>query len=79
MLTKENYQQWVNHPQTKEFHQYLKDYRKTLMERWAQGKLSEVDNLMAIARAQMADDILTLDDDSISQFYESFKEEETND
>jgi len=49
------------------------------MERWAQGKLSEVDNLMAIARAQMADDIMTLDDDSISQFYQSFKEEETND
>lgn len=68
-MTKEEYQQWAAHPQTKQFHQYLTDYRKQLMERWAQGALTGDDSLMAIARAQMADEIVNLDDDSISEFY----------
>lgn len=68
-MTKEEYQLWAEHPQTKQFHQYLSDYRKQLMERWAQGKLYGDESTMAIARAQMADEIVNLDDDSISKFY----------
>ena len=63
------YDAWKNHPQTKQFHQYLIDYRAELMSRWAQGALVGDDSLMAIARAQMADEIVNLDDDSISEFY----------
>ena len=68
-MTKEEYQQWAEHPQTKQFHQYLTDYRAQLMARWAQGALTGDDSLMAIARAQMADEIVNLDDDSIDEFY----------
>lgn len=68
-MNKEEYQLWAEHPQTKQFHQYLKDYREQLMERWANGALVGNDSLMAIARAQMADEIVNLDDDSISLFY----------
>jgi len=70
-MTKEEYQQWKDHPLTKQFHQYLRDYRQTLMEKWAQGGYhpSSPDGLMAVARCQMADEIATLDDDSIDEFY----------
>lgn len=68
-MDKEKYQSWKEHPQTKEFHQYLIDYRAQLMNRWASGALAGDDSLMAIARAQMADEIVNLDDDSISEFY----------
>lgn len=67
----DKYQLWKEHPQTKEFHQYLIDYRAQLMDRWAQGGLVGNDSLMAIARAQMADEIVNLDDNSISEFYRS--------
>lgn len=72
-MDKDQYQLWVSHPLTEAFHQYLRDYRKQLMERWAQGSLSGDDALMAIARAQMADEIVNLDDDSISEFYRELK------
>jgi hypothetical protein len=41
------------------------------MEKWAQGSLppESPDNLMAVARCQMADELVTLDDDAIGQFY----------
>lgn len=68
-MTKEEYQLWAEHPQTKQFHKYLSDYRKQIMERWAQGGISGNDSLMAIARAQMADEIVNLDHDAISEFY----------
>lgn len=72
-MNKEDYLLWAEHPQTKQFHQYLKDYRANLMERWAQGALSGDDSLMAIARAQMADEIVNLDGDAISEFYRENK------
>lgn len=68
-MNTEQYQLWKDHPQTKQFHQYLVDYRAQLMERWAKGALTGDDSLMAIARAQMSDEIVNLDDDSISEFY----------
>lgn len=72
-MTPEQYESWKEHPQTKQFHQYLMDYRSDLMERWAQGKLHGEDNLMAIARAQQADEIVNLDNDAISVFYRDRK------
>ena len=73
-MTKDEYQLWVNHPLTVKFHQYLKDYRASLMNKWAAGGFDETNNLMAIARAQQADEIVNLDDDSIANFYNSQKE-----
>ena len=67
-MTKEDYQEWKAHPLTQQFHQYLKDYRADLMERWARGMFSQM-NLEAVTRCQMADELSTLDDDSISNFY----------
>ncbi len=69
MLDKERYQIWVLDSRTQDFFQYLRDYRQEMMERWAQGGLVGDDSLLAIARAQMADEIVNLDDDSISEFY----------
>jgi len=68
-MDSKDYDVWKNHPQTVQFFQYLKDYRLDMMERWAQGGLVGEDSLMAIARAQMADEIVNLDDDAISEFY----------
>jgi len=70
-MSKEEYQQWKDHPLTQRFHQYLKDYRQALMEKWAQGALAPTspEALMAVARCQMADEIATLEDDSIADFY----------
>lgn len=68
-MLKEEYQLWKDHPQTKQFHQYLLDYRKQVMEKWANGALIGDEALMGIARVQMAEEIVNLDDDSISEFY----------
>jgi len=73
-MDKEKFLSWKDHPQTVEFFEYLKDYRNDLMERWAQGSLRDADNTMAIARAQMADEIVNLEADAISQFYQQRKE-----
>jgi len=73
MLDKERYQQWILDERTQDFFQYLRDYRMEMMERWARGGLIGNDNLLAIARAQMADEIVNLDDDSISEFYRKQK------
>lgn len=71
-MSKEQYQEWAAHPLTQQFHQYLRDYRQQLMDRWAQGQMVDSqDQLMAVARCQMADEIATLDNDSISEFYRS--------
>jgi hypothetical protein len=46
------------------------------MNRWAQGAMSAPqEQSMAVARCQMADEITTLDDDSISEFYRNNKGE----
>lgn len=68
-MTKEEYQLWKEHPQTKEFHQYLLDFRMVIMEKWARGMLSGDESLMALAKAQMAFEITDFDDDTISKFY----------
>lgn len=74
-MDKDKFDAWVNHPQTKEFFQYLRDYRQAVMERWANGRLSGDDSLMAMARAQQADEIVNLDADAITEFYQQNKEE----
>lgn len=70
-MSKEEYQQWAGHPLTKQFHQYLLDYRHRMMEKWAQGGYppESPDSLLAIARCQMAEELATLDDDWIAEFY----------
>lgn len=68
-MNADEYQRWKDDPLTVKFHQYLRDYRASLMERWAAGGLKDEENLMAVARCQMAEEIVTFDDDTISQFY----------
>ena len=70
-MDKQEYQELKANPLFKKFQQYLTDYRSDLMERWAQGAYQPTnpDSLMAVARCQMADELATLDDDSISEFY----------
>lgn len=70
----EQFQQWKDDPLTLLFMQYLRDYRQDLMERWAQGSIVEPsEQLMAIARCQVAEEITTLDDNSVSEFYRKQK------
>jgi hypothetical protein len=69
MMNVDEYQRWKDDPLTVKFHQYLRDYRTSLMERWAVGSVRDEENLMAVARCQMAEEIVTFDDDTISKFY----------
>lgn len=69
----DEYQRWKNDPLTVKFHQYLTDYRQDLMERWAAGSLREPDSTMAIARCQMAEELVALSDEFISEFYRQTK------
>ena len=75
-MSKEEYQELKGNPLFKKFQQYLTDYRSDLMERWAQGAYppANLNSTLAIARCQMADELATLDDDSISEFYRNNKE-----
>jgi hypothetical protein len=70
-MSKEDYQQWKDHPLTQRFHQYLRDYRQAVMEKWAQGDYlpDNPETLMAVARCQMADELADLADDWIADFY----------
>jgi hypothetical protein len=68
-MTSDQYQSWKDHPLTQLFHQYLTDYRHDLMERWAQGSIRAPEDLMAVARCQMAQELTSLDDNTISDFY----------
>lgn len=79
-MTKEQYEAWAQHPQTKQYHQYLKDYRLGLMEAWAKGALKEPGmEEMAMARCQMVDDLVTMDSDWIADFYKNQPKEEVSD
>ena len=72
MMTKEEYEQWKHHPLTQQFHQFLKDYRQSLMEQWATGQFSMSEtgrNTEMVARAQCLHDLAEMDAEAISQFY----------
>lgn len=77
-MTKDEYEQWKHHPLTEKFHQFLRDYRQQLMERWAMGEFSLpgadaylTRNTEMVARAQCLRDIAEMDAGAISQFYSS--------
>lgn len=74
-MNREQYQAWSVHPQTVQFFQYLKDYRADLMERWASGVIQDNNNIAAVSRCQMADEIANLEDTAIEEFYRNRKEE----
>lgn len=74
-MDKKEYDEWKNHRLTKKFHQYLTDYRSDLMERWATGMIQGDDNIAAISRCQMADEIANLEDGAIEEFYKNRKVE----
>jgi hypothetical protein len=75
-MDKAEYEEWKHHPLTKQFHQFLLDYRKKLMEDWAEGSFSNPDltagalrNSEAVARCQVYKDLVELDAGYISEFY----------
>lgn len=75
-INKEAYLEWKHLPETKLFHQFLKDKRQALMEEWAEGQFqqqtmeqSAVLNSAAMAQAQCLLDLVELADDYISDFY----------
>lgn len=73
-MSKEEYQEWAAHPLTQQFHQFLKDYRQYLMERWAKGQTQD-QQAQEMAKCQLADTLLNMDDDAIYEFYrENHKE-----
>ena len=68
-MTREEYQQWAEHPQTKQFHQFLLDYRNVVMEKWANGRLNGDAAMAERASAQFAFMLVNIADDAISEFY----------
>lgn len=70
MMTADEYQQWKDHPLTVAYHQFLRDFRKDLMERWATGSIQNPqEQIMAMARCQSLDELVGLEDDFVSEFY----------
>jgi hypothetical protein len=79
MMNVDEYQRWRDDPLTVKYHQFLRDYRLSLMEKWAVGALKD-EELLAMGRCQMAADLTELDDDFIASFYrQSPKEEKGSD
>lgn len=72
-MTVDEYQRWKDDPLTVLFHQFLRDYRLDLMEKWATGALQDKEELLAMGRCQLADDLAGLGDDYISDFYRQRK------
>lgn len=68
-MDSEQYQQWKDHPLTVLFHQFLRDYRLSLMESWAAGALHGEESLLAMGRCQQVLDLTELADNYISEFY----------
>lgn len=73
-MTPEDYEVWKEHPQTKQFHKFLMDYRKDIMEKWVNGAINEEFALAQRATAQFAYLLTNLADDAISIFYKDRKE-----
>lgn len=78
MMTVDEYQRWKDDPLTVKFHQFLRDYRLSLMERWAVGALKD-EELLAMGRCQLAQDLVELSDDFVSEFYRQTKEAKGSD
>lgn len=74
-MNKEQYQAWLEYPQTKLFHQFLLDYRQSVMEKWANGVLNDDNALAERATAQFAYLLVNLDDEAIEEFYKNRKVE----
>jgi hypothetical protein len=75
-MDKEDYQEWGQHPLTRQFHQFLMDYRQKLMEDWAMGaynnqsmEVSSMQNQQMLGRSMMLQELCNLADDAISEFY----------
>ena len=66
-MTKEEYLEWKHHPLTKQFHQYLKDYRQQLAEKWAKGVLCDPTHYQV--RCKMAQELVDMHEGAISEFY----------
>lgn len=75
-MTRDEYEQWKHHPLTEKFHQFLRDYRQQLMERWAMGEFSLAEtgpyltrNTEMVARVQCLHEIAEMDSEAISKWY----------
>jgi hypothetical protein len=70
------YKEWAEHPLTKKYLKFLKDYRLKVMEDWAVGSYSfpstdqtAIRNSEMLGRALMLRELSNLDDSAISEFY----------
>jgi len=68
-MNAEQYAEWRDDPRTVLYMRFLRDYRQSLMEKWAVGGLQDKEELLAMGRCQLADDLTKLDDDFIQTFY----------
>ena len=75
MMTKDQAQEWRQHPLTQKYHQFLLDHRAALMEAWAQGSMGQSEQMAAQAKCQLLDALVTMDDDWIANFYAANKGE----
>jgi hypothetical protein len=73
-MTKEQFQEWEAIPLTKQFQQFLKDYRAYLMDRWAKG-LTQDSQAQEMAKCQLLEQLANLDDDAIYEFYKENQKE----
>lgn len=70
MMTVDEYQQWMADPLTVRFHQFMRDYRQSLMDQWATGNYArEMHNAQQVGRAMMLHELCELADDAIGEFY----------
>jgi hypothetical protein len=70
-LTEAEYGEWRQRAATQKVRQYWRDYRQSLMERWAAGeKLTDAQQ----AYAQILGDLEGLTFQDIEKFYESLEE-----
>lgn len=70
-LTADQFQAWKAQPATRRVLQYLRDYRESLKEEWAEGRVKPEALEECQAKCQVLKDLAELDFSTIEQFYTS--------
>lgn len=69
MIEKDTFEQWKSSEATKEVFQVLMEFRRQMMELWAEGKYDPQQNLEATAKCQLYKDFVELDYETIQELY----------
>ena len=59
--TREAFLEWLNHPVTKEYHEFLAQWVEGLKGQWAAKRFDADDNMMALAKVELLQELQTLD------------------